>query len=219
MIPTDNILKVKNRKEIYDLISNNPGIHLRELERKTKLPNGTLRYHLRYMEKKEIILCEKHDGYNRYFIKKQQISKFEKNLLKIMHEEIPRTIFLLIFSFNGLKGLSIKEIEQLAYRMQPGYVKFYTIEKHRTTIKFHIDKLIKQKLIKKINHEKKQKYVIEDIAEVCDFFVKYNQLLPYDIIDFSLFKVNEIDIPEKLVDNILDMLKKVFPHPYFGDNK
>jgi len=43
---------LENRKIIYDFIYKNPGIHLNELFIKLNINYGTIRYHLKYLEKK-----------------------------------------------------------------------------------------------------------------------------------------------------------------------
>ena len=44
-------LALEVRKRLYELIRRNPGLHYRELERKSGMISGQLEYHLVYMEK------------------------------------------------------------------------------------------------------------------------------------------------------------------------
>ncbi|MCK4365849.1 MAG: winged helix-turn-helix transcriptional regulator [Thermoplasmatales archaeon] len=48
MISNENILELETRRQIYNIILENPGLHLRELSRRTNLSFGGLRHHLNY---------------------------------------------------------------------------------------------------------------------------------------------------------------------------
>ena len=56
------------RRTIYNYIMNNPGSHLRKISRATDIQLGTLRYHLDYLEKKELVLSKKEKNLKLYFI-------------------------------------------------------------------------------------------------------------------------------------------------------
>src|SRR5437016_3424853 len=49
------ILSVKTRKDLYDFVRKNPGFHLRELSRALNLAITLPDYHLRFLEKHELI--------------------------------------------------------------------------------------------------------------------------------------------------------------------
>jgi predicted transcriptional regulator len=51
MISREEILKLETRRKIYKIILENPGLHLREILRRTKLSYGVLSYHLKYLKK------------------------------------------------------------------------------------------------------------------------------------------------------------------------
>ena len=49
------ILAVKTRKDLYDFVRKNPGFHLRELSRALGLSITLADYHLRFLERHELI--------------------------------------------------------------------------------------------------------------------------------------------------------------------
>ena len=63
-----DILELKKRREIYEFISNNSGLHMRDISRKMNIPFTTMQYHLNYLEKKELIISKNDGKYTRYFI-------------------------------------------------------------------------------------------------------------------------------------------------------
>jgi predicted transcriptional regulator len=105
----EKVLENEHRREIYNFVKENPGLHMRELQRKLEIPLSTLEYHLDYLEKKEILSEEDDRRYCRYFA--EDYTKEEKTLLSALRQERLREIILLILSQELLcfKDLS-KEI-------------------------------------------------------------------------------------------------------------
>src|SRR2546429_8746978 len=61
------ILAVKTRKDLYDFVRKNPGFHLRELSRALDLSITLADYHLRFLEKHELITSAMDGEYKRFF--------------------------------------------------------------------------------------------------------------------------------------------------------
>ena len=55
-------IKIENRRLIYSHILNNPGSHLRQISRELDMNLGTLRYHIDYLERQEIIIGKSEDN-------------------------------------------------------------------------------------------------------------------------------------------------------------
>ena len=61
------ILSVKTRKDLYDFVRKNPGFHLRELSRALNLSITLADYHLRFLEKHELITSAMDGEYKRFY--------------------------------------------------------------------------------------------------------------------------------------------------------
>src|SRR2546421_6974692 len=61
------ILSVKTRKDLYDFVRKNPGFHLRELSRALNLSITLADYHLRFLEKHELITSAMDGEYKRLY--------------------------------------------------------------------------------------------------------------------------------------------------------
>ena len=59
----EDTLALEARREIYNLILANPGLHEREIGRKLEMSLSTLDYHLHYLEKREIVTSKKDGRY------------------------------------------------------------------------------------------------------------------------------------------------------------
>jgi predicted transcriptional regulator len=90
----EEILENKYRQRIYQHIKNNPGFHLRELQRRLNIPLSTLDYHLDYMARKNIIERKKDQYYARYYIK--PLTKIDQELIPILRQKRLREIILVL---------------------------------------------------------------------------------------------------------------------------
>ena len=51
MLDREQVLALGVRREIFELIKQSPGLHFREIKRRTNLAIGALQYHLNVLEK------------------------------------------------------------------------------------------------------------------------------------------------------------------------
>lgn len=96
----DKILANEHRRTIYNFVKENPGLHMRELQRQLDIPLSTLEYHLDYLEKTDILSQEDDRRYCRYF--SEEYSKEEKVLLSALRQKRLREIILLVLSEGQL---------------------------------------------------------------------------------------------------------------------
>lgn len=220
-----NILELETRREIYNYILQYPGLHLRELSRRLHIPFSTLMYHLRFLEKRELIKEKTEGRYNRYYIT-EKIGHREKEIVSILRKDTPRTIilYLLVHIYSSQIDIS------------------GSLKKHPTTIEVHLKKLLALHIIEPVMpvdgkiyrdiHPKiiecepigKEKiYVLKDPNNIYDLLMTYKHSLVEDlesnlILDF--FHSFSTDLPEKLPspkdweDLFIETLFDIFPHPY-----
>lgn len=130
MTLTKEILDLANRRRIYDYISKYPGLHQRELIKKLNLSEGTIRYHLKYLKKRGIIKTQSVDGYVRYYII-NSIGNNQQKILHILRQEVPRNIILCLLIDSFASQIELSD----------------SLEKHPTTIEFHLKKLLNMGII------------------------------------------------------------------------
>ena len=159
MINKNDILKLQTRRKIYDCIKKNPGLHFSEISRKLDVPKTTLIYHLKYLEKLEIVISKTEQGYKRYYIK-QTVGAKDKEILNILRQEIPLRIVLLLLTPGPADIFKNKETYEKLIETYEAWERTYSkrelieftkywgggtyvfhIHKHRTTVSFHIDNL------------------------------------------------------------------------------
>jgi len=228
MISKEEILKLETRKEIYDYILNNPGLHLHEIQRRTNIPLGSLRYHLNYLEKLELINVKSDKKYKRHYVK-HSVGVNDKKILNLIRQETTLRIIIMLLMpgpfhiYNGEdhfqkslkkfeafeKSYSIKDIIELTKNWKKSDQ--FHIQKHRTTVEFHLQKLIEIDLIEKTKEGKEIKYRLKDEDMVWAFLIKYKDALSKKSIDDILNWRD--DAYASITDKILNVMWEIFPHP------
>ncbi|MCW4040647.1 MAG: winged helix-turn-helix transcriptional regulator [Candidatus Bathyarchaeota archaeon] len=147
----DEILENENRRKIYRVISSNPGIHLRELQRVLDMPLSTVDYHLGYMVKKEIILRDQNKGIIRYFAK--PFDEAEKRIVSALRQKRMRDIVFIVLRQRKTRFKLLIDQLQLPRSTLAFYLK-YLVE-HGILIRErvgteHIYRLIDEERVAKI---------------------------------------------------------------------
>ena len=158
----DKTLNLESRKQTFDAIVDNPGIHLRELERKVDIPLGTIRYHIRVLEKRQLIIIRTEGKYKRYYAK-GEIDRSDKDRLAVLRKELPRTIILFLMEFPGSTHSDLTE----AIAVAP------------STMSYHLKRLVKDNIIEK----EKGKYRVVDEEKIADLLIQYRQTFLDSLVD------------------------------------
>ena len=213
MEPAGKILEFKIRKQIYQKILENPGLHLRELDRLTDVSFGCLRYHLKYLEKTELIKTCNDGGFTRFYVT-NNVGKLDKILLNILRQKTLRNIIIIMLLREQNGPLYKEDLKNIEKFEKWYYPERFLIKKHRTTIEFHLEKLIQAGIMKKIKINRRTGYELIDCMNIWDFLVRYNHSLDYKELRNTVKWCSENIIPKKL-DGFLSEVFEVFPHPYY----
>jgi len=126
------ILQLETRRQIYNYIVENPGVHLRKITRSLKMNYHNIDYHINYLKKLGMISIKSDDSYSRVY-PSDSIGTREKEIIDVFRRKTTR--YIIIFMFASVVS-SQEEISK-------------NLEKDPKTINFHIKKLIKLDLIEK----------------------------------------------------------------------
>lgn len=223
---TCNILELEARRNIYNFIGNFPGLHVRELSRRLNVPFTTLQYHLRYLEKRELVLGKNDGKYTRFYTSFSYGTK-EKDILNLIRKKTPRLIifYLLTFVVSSEKELSSN------------------LNKHPTTIEFHIKKMQKLGILRQVKSEfgvikldfkpfelehiqegNEVLYAFTDPYLIYDLLITnkkslfddpvFQQMLDYIEYMVSTGVPDKMGSPRKSIDEIFDLFWKLFPPPF-----
>ena len=93
----EEILAVKTRKDLYEFVRKNPGFHLREVSRAMNLSITLADYHLRFLEKHELITSAMDGEYKRFYPRstpgqadvRPALTELEKQILAFLRQPVP----------------------------------------------------------------------------------------------------------------------------------
>jgi predicted transcriptional regulator len=159
-------LELKVRRDIYELVRKFAGCHFREIERKSQLATGSLRYHLTFLLKNELINEVGEGNTVRYFPK--GFSSDNKKLLGLLRQKSIRGILLFILTHNNCNHEQIVK----AIRLSP------------STVSWHLKKLNSSDII---HSEKKGRMthfsLISDKQEIMKLLIAYQESFFDSIVD------------------------------------
>jgi len=221
-----DILELESRRKIYNFILNNPGLHIREISRRSDISFSTLRHHLNHLEKNDILINKKEGNYNRYYAR-DKMGKNDKKIMDFLRQDTPRAIILLLFAYVEC---SLTEISE-------------NLEKHPSTISYHLNNMQNMGIVERVFGEngiidndsvpfkiKRSQVTNESIYMLKDPELIYNLLIRYKNDLFDNITVGSIvgyvddfvsdGVPEKIlspkesIDSIAKQIYELFPIPF-----
>ncbi len=93
----EDVLAVKTRRDLYQYVRSNPGFHLREIARALSLSITLADYHLRFLEKNDLVSWTMDGEYKRYYPRsvpgdtesRAALTEDEKRILAYLRQPVP----------------------------------------------------------------------------------------------------------------------------------
>jgi predicted transcriptional regulator len=124
-------LEFETRQNLYSLISESPGLHFREIQRRIKKATGQLTYHLGYLQRVELIKAIRDGEYLRYYPYSQNDEEVE--VIELIRQKSIRHILVYLMENNNCNHEQLRK----ALKLSP------------STISWHLGKLINCKIVSK----------------------------------------------------------------------
>lgn len=152
------VLELESRRNIYEIVKKYAGSHFREIERRTGLSTGTVKYHLTYLAKSGLIEEQK-DGNNiRYFPK--YFDTKNKDILSLLRQKSVRDIILFILTNNNCNHETIVK----AVNVSP------------STVSWHLKKLQDSNVVGYVKKGRKTYYnILIDKDEIIKLLITYQE--------------------------------------------
>jgi len=113
-------LELDTRRRVYEFIKNNPGTHMREIQRRLTMPIGVLKFHIQYLIKHDMI-TEKPDRYYKRYYLIGTLGSVDKEALSVLRQQYPRWIILYLLDHSVAKH---KELLS-KFNLKPSTLSFY----------------------------------------------------------------------------------------------
>lgn len=140
----DIVLENSRRKKIYNLIRKNPGIHLRGIQRRLRMPLSSLEHHIEYMIRKKVIHKEKEGRYTRYFV--GHLTKEESKIISALRHEKLREIVSI--------ALEQKEVKSQDF--------IYLLNIPSSTLSYYLNYLVEHSILRRQKIGYENVYSIKD---------------------------------------------------------
>ncbi len=100
------LLELDTRRAIYELVSSQPGLHLREIQRRLGMHINLVEYHLGHLIRSELVVEVKDAGYSRYFPTRppgaetgvDRLTSQEKRVLGLLRQPMPLRIIVFLLA-------------------------------------------------------------------------------------------------------------------------
>jgi len=120
MVRKKNIFDLEKRKTIYEFIEKNPGLNIREISRRLKIPPTSLIYHIRFLDKIDLLKEKDHGNCKRVYTYDKTSTK-EKQILGLLRNE--NACKILLYSYWMLSVSQIELSREL--KIPPPTVSYY----------------------------------------------------------------------------------------------
>ena len=167
------VLENETRQRIYWYVKKNPGLHLRELQRRLKKPLSSLDYHLDYLVRQDLLYREGDGFYTRYY--DEELDKRDREILSVLRQRRLREIFLVIISESRvpfrylMNGLNIPA----------------------STLSLYLKKLVENDLVERHSVGRETFYTIKDEEKAASLLVRYKTSFMDRLIDNALITLLE----------------------------
>ena len=168
------LLELETRRAIYTLVMNQPGLHLREIQRQLGMHVNLVEYHLHHLIASELIVSVHQGGYNRFFptqaagsgSRVDRLTSQEKRVLGLMRQPMPLRI--------------------MVYLLAAGTALHKDICQHLgcapSTLTYHMKKMVKADVVVQKTAGEGKGYQLKDRRTVARLLMLYKPA-PYDQVE------------------------------------
>jgi predicted transcriptional regulator len=161
-----NALELEIRRSLYSLISTCPGLHFREIQRRTEMATGQLTYHLDYLVKAGLLRTSSDGEYLRYYAY-PEIGDEERRILELVHHKSIRHILLCLLENDVCNNEQLTE----HLRLSP------------STVSWHIRRLVDENIVEKKTSGRESLYSVNDPELVRKVLIKYRETFMDKLVD------------------------------------
>lgn len=168
----DSVLDLDTRRTIFDLVSSSPGLHMREIARRCGFKLSLVEYHIHSLMNSDLIVFDQEDGYKRFYVSEDLssaragLTSEQKKKMHLLRQDIPLKITTILLVTGPCPH---KEILK-------------RIDVSASTLSYHLSKMRRVGLVKKIRTEKAKGFKIVEPGEVLWILMK-GKIEPPTVVD------------------------------------
>ena len=165
----ENILKLPVRRRICNVVRENAGCHLREVERRSGFSLGMVKYHLDYLARHGLIRQEKTGNNVRYF--PQELSAEEKRILGLLRSKSYRHIVLCLVVEGASTQKRISAFVSLS----------------QSTVSWHLKRLLNEGILGTRSEKGRLLYALQlEKGKIVKMLVSYRESFVDSLVDRAI---------------------------------
>jgi predicted transcriptional regulator len=154
----EDVLEMETRKEIFEHVQANPGVHFSQLKRDLNMETGLLQHHLRTLEEYDVLTSEDHQGKRRLFVARE-LDEEERAILSSLRYETTRHILLFLIEESEARNRAIAEDLGVA----------------PATVSWHVSRLVEEGIVSKVRDGRTTRYTVTDEELTMGLLVRYQE--------------------------------------------
>ena len=168
----EGVLDLETRRSIFDLVSSCPGLHMREIARRCGFKLSLVEYHIRSLMDNDLIVFDKEDAYKRFYISEDLsnaragLTSRQKKIMHFLRQDVPLKITTILLDNGPCPHKDILE----------------RIDVSASTLSYHLSKMKRAGLVKKIRTDRAKGFKIVEPGEVLWLLMKGN-IEPPTVVD------------------------------------
>jgi len=151
-------LSLDTRKEIFEYVRDNPGIHFSQLKRDLDMETGLLQYHLRELERYDVLESEEYQGKRRVFVARE-LNPEERRILATLRYETTRRILLFLLEAGSARNSDIAE----------------EIGVTPATVSWHLSNLVDNDVVERRKEGRTTRYQVANEELTVQLLVRYQE--------------------------------------------
>ncbi len=148
--------ELDSRRAIFGEIRATPGIHFRELLRRHEYAQGTMQYHLRWLEDEGLIESSDDGNFTRYY-PANSFESGDKTTMNALRRKYSRRIIAQLASEDELSTAMLSE----------------RLDKSRSTISWHLSRLHEEGIVEKERDGRTVLYSLRNPNQVMHLYATY----------------------------------------------
>jgi predicted transcriptional regulator len=154
----EDILELETRKEIFEYVKANPGVHFSQAKRELDMETGLLQHHLDTLENYDVLMSEDHQGKRRLFVA-EELDSEEREILSSLRYETTRHVLLFLIQEEKARNGGIAEEVGVA----------------PATVSWHVSRLIEEGIISEVRDGRTTLYTVADEELTMQLLVRYQE--------------------------------------------
>lgn len=154
----EDVLELETRKEIFEHVRANPGVHFSQLKRDLDMETGLLQHHLRTLEEYNVITSEDHQGKRRLFVA-QELDEEERAILSSLRYETTRHILLFLLREDAARNRAIAE----------------DLGVSPATVSWHVSRLREEGIVTEVRDGRTTRYAVTDAELTMQLLMRYRE--------------------------------------------